>query len=291
MFDRIFALACDVAYIPGLFGTLNSIYTHHGNRIPVFIYERDFSAGGRARLKAHPLAPSVFPIDILPHPSPGLWEAKQQVMAHCLGRARCVFLLDADIVLTSGMDDVFALAAAGKIVGGRDGGRICYDEAHRVYGDGLPGTRHYYMNTGAVCLDVQRHWDLVALWAFTANYGAYSPHGGFPLHLPGHGDQGIFNALVARLGKLEDCHFLPHRLWHECGRECTMKITEEHADGRLTVLNVDVGQPQRLLHSTGPKWWTPEGEAYHGRYGDKLRVYQHFGAMNFTGKSAALSPA
>lgn len=29
----------------------------------------------------------------------------------------------------------------------------------------------------------------------------------------------------------------------------------------------------------------------HGRYGDKLRVYQYFGAMQFEGKSSAFCPA
>ena len=70
MFDRLFTFACNATYIPGLLGALNSIYAYHGSRIPVFIYECDFSTEELAQVDAHPVSPLVFPIDCLPNTAP-----------------------------------------------------------------------------------------------------------------------------------------------------------------------------------------------------------------------------
>ena len=283
MLERVFVVACDGNYFPGLRALLNSIWAYHGNEIPVFVYYRRFSPAQLCELRRHPAGVRLFHVSGLMRRCPGLWEAKQQVFAHCLGRARCVYLLDADVVLTSEMHDVFRLAAAGKIVASADGGGGKYDRRYRVYGPGLPGTRYPYLNSGAVCLDVVRHWDLAGLWAFSSPYGEYSPNGGAPLGLPGHGDQGLFNALAGLLGKVENFHVLPEGTWCAATKRWDMKLRGADAAGRLEMWNVTEQARQRLVHCIGPKWWTREGRAVQGRRGDKLKCFEHFAELSCGG--------
>ena len=276
---RAFAVACDGGYYPGLVALLNSIWAYHGNRIPVFIYHRDMSRKQLTALARHPVGTRLHRIEELAYPSAGMWEAKQQVFAHCLGRARCVYLVDADVVLASEMDDVFELARMGRIVASADGGGGVYDARYVVYGSRLPGTRYPYLNSGALCLDVMRHWDLVGLWAFAANYGEYSPGQGQPLRLPGHGDQGVFNALAVLLEKTGCYHSLPEGIWCDATKHLKIEIQRVRRDGRLEIWNPAEQARQRLVHCIGPKWWRHEGRAYQARYGDKLRCFEHFAGL------------
>ena len=279
---RVFVVACNGAYYPGLMALLNSIWAYHRSRIPVFVYHRDMTGAQLEALFAHRAGVRLFHVSTLPFPCAGLWEAKQQIFAHCLGRARCVYLLDADVVLASEMEDVFQLAEAGKIVASADGGGGSYDARYAVYGPRLPGTRHPYINSGALCLDVVRHWDLAGLWAFSARYGAYSPGGGAPLGLPGHGDQGLFNALVALQNKTECFHVLPEGPWCAATKRWMLEIRRAQADGRLVVWNVTDQTRQRIVHCIGPKWWTRRGRWVQGRRGDKQKCFEHFGGLRTT---------
>ena len=279
---RVFVVACDGAYYPGLMALLNSIWAYHRNRIPVFVYHRDMTGAQLEALFAHPAGVRLFHVSTLPFACAGLWEAKQQIFAHCLGRARCVYLLDADVVLASEMEDVFQLAEAGKIVASADGGGGSYDARYAVYGPRLPGTRHPYINSGALCLDVVRHWDLAGLWAFSARYGAYSPGGGTPLGLPGHGDQGLFNALVALQNKTECYHVLPEGPWCAATKRWVVEIRRTLQDGRLEVWNVTENARQRIVHCIGPKWWTRRGPRFQARFGDKQKCFEHFAGLRTT---------
>ena len=278
MHPRLFAIAADPGYFRGLRAVLNSIHAYHGDDIPVFVYQRNLSEAQLIELHAHPTCPQVWHVNDLLRVPLGMWEAKQQVFAHCLGRARAVFLLDADVVLTSAMDDVFELALGGKIVASADGAGSQYGADYAVYDARLPGTRHPYINSGALCFDTVRHWDLAGLWAFTANYGSYGPTRGWPLGLPGHGDQGLFNAIAARLGKREDFHVLPEATWCDCLTHSWVEVRGEDERGRLEVWNRNAQAPQRLVHSPGTKWWAANAPERFAPHGEKLRCFLHFDA-------------
>lgn len=281
--DRVFAVVCDAQYLAGLRALLNSIWVYHGSRIPVFVYHSDLSRDRLQAILRHPVGVRLYALGELPFPTRGVWEAKQQVFAHCLERVQCVYLLDADLVLTSELSDVFELAATGRIVSSSDGRPVTYDAAYRVYGPRLPGSRHPYLNSGALCLDVRRHWDLAGLWAFAAQYGAYSAGGGAPLALPGHGDQGLFNAIARLLGKTRCYHVLPEGTWCDSTKHCTVRIRNVGVNGRLEVWNLTEKARQRLVHSSGPKWWTPAGRARLARCGDKLECFLHFSRLRGRG--------
>ena len=123
---------------------------------------------------------------------------------------------------------------------------------------------------------------LTGLWAFASQYCVYSPDRGHPLQLAGHGDQGVFNAIASMLHKSDNFHILPETEWCDSTVGCALGIQEMSGNGELVVSNVTTGNKQRIVHSSGPKWWTKAGEVHQGRRGDKLKVFEHF--YNFSRK-------
>lgn len=242
----------------------------------MLVFERGLQSEQMRWLNAHPTNIQVRSISHFPYHCQGLWEAKQQALAECVGTARVICLIDADIVLLSRIDDVFSRAEEGKIVAGCDGTDLPFGDEYAVYSPSLPGRICRYLNSGFLCLDVNRHWDMVGLWAFSSSYGAYSPNRGYPLAFPGHGDQGILNAILLLLRKEDECHVLPHGVWHDFRNPASFKIVERHEDGTLIVNNCNLKQRQRILHCIGYKWWWDAPETYHGALGDKLRCFRHF---------------
>lgn len=85
-----------------------------------------------------------------------------------------------------------------------------------------------------------------------------------PYRFPGHGDQGLLNAIVMRLGKVSDLELLPEETWcNSSGWNASETVDILNSDGlRLNVINRRLQTRQRLLHSSGPKWWTDAGK-YH----------------------------
>lgn len=271
-----FATVCDREYFPGLWALLNSVWAYHRAIIPLYVFDFNLTSDQLAQLRGHPLAPRIHPVSSFPFHSPGTWEAKQQVFSFLLPHARCIYLLDADLVLVSKVEDVFKWAEQGKIVSSHDGPGKYYRENFKIYGDSLPGAQSPYLNSGALCLDTRRHWDLSALWAFASQYSVYSPHQGHPLQLPGHGDQGVFNAIACLLQKRDYFHILPETEWCDSTIGCSLEVESTQDDGQLSVLNRKTGGTQRVVHSSGPKWWTEEGRVHQAKMGDKLQIFEHF---------------
>jgi len=276
MFDDALAVACDINYFPGCRALINSVFTYHPE-LPIFVFERGFTEREFSWCATHPAGIHVYSISRFPFFCPGLWEAKQQVFAECVGRARTVCLIDADIVLLSRLDDVFQHAKHGRIVAGCDAMNIYYDDSYAVYGLEMAGRSADGLNSGLVCLDVQAHWDVVGLWAFSSNFAAYSPHGGYPLRLPGFGDQGLLNAIIVRLGKESLCQLLPHGVWHDFRDPRKLRVVESAANGALFVERIATGQRQRIIHSVGEKWWWQSDAVRDERFD----YFRHFFELSF----------
>lgn len=279
MHPRAIAVVCDQGYFPGLQSLINSVYVYHPE-LPILVFERGFHSAEFTWLRIHPAQIEVRSVDRFPYPAPGMWEAKQQVPAESIAHARTVCLIDVDIVLVSRIDDVFELAEENKIVAARDGVRTYLNIDYQAYTPSIVGQKWEHLNSGLVCFDVRRHWDLAGLWAFSANYGAYSPNRGYPIGLPGLGDQGLLDGVLATLNKHEYYHLLPLHTWHDFRAPGTIKLVEQHEDGTLIVENGHVGERQRILHNIGVKWWMPDADEHHVK-DDKLPCFRHFAALDF----------
>jgi hypothetical protein len=286
---RIIAIACDRNYFASLKALINSVHAYHPE-LPVFVFERGFHTAELAWLSNHPAYIEVRPVARFPYPAPGMWEAKQQVPAECIAHAQCVCLIDADIVLLSRIDDVFELADEGKVVAGRDGFESYFNIDHQAYSPSIVGQKWDHVNSGLLCFDVRRHWDLAGLWAFSSNYGEYTPNGGYPIGLPGMGDQGLLDGVLAVLKKRDCLHLLPHHTWHDFRAPGTLKIVERCEDGTLIVENGFLGQRQRIAHNVGYKWWLPDADA--NNFGDdKLPAFRHFATLDFRAVKREANPS
>jgi hypothetical protein len=290
MYSHAFAIVSDSAYFSGLWALLNSIHAYYENEIRVFVFGNRLTAEQRSRIESHVLRDAITLFDdarVSVHPPVGIWEAKQQTFDFLMGQARCVCLLDADLVLLSRLDDVFSLAEGGKIVSSRDGVRpVRISEEYRCYSEKVVGMTWPYFNSGFLCLDIVKHWDLAALWSFSSRFAAYSPDGGSPLKLNGYGDQGTLNAIAAMLGKEEYLHIFDQELWCNSGMPSHFSALEvvERDGPRLTVRHRVTQHRQRMLHCSGPKWWTNEGREHFGKLSCTLDCFRHFSTHQFEAK-------
>ena len=285
MYQRAFATVSDDNYFPGLWVLLNSIFAYYGCDYRVFVVGHHLSDSAVVDLHRHPLGRSLTLIDDkeFAYQPVRRWEAKQCILSHLCGQVATMCMLDADLVLLSRLDDVFGWAEEGLIVSSQDGHQeAVFDHNYGVYGEALVGTRMPYFNSGFLCFNLLRHWDLAALWEFTSRFAAYSPSAGQPYGFAGHGDQGILNAIAALLGKRGALKLLPQELWcNSAGWSGDETLDMVGGDGIvLEVLHRRSGDRQRLLHSTGPKWWTSEGRAFFGNSGDVMKCFEHFAALH-----------
>jgi hypothetical protein len=285
MYQRAFIVVSDNSFFPGLWALLNSILAYYEHEYRVFIVGHHLSSSAVADLRHHPLASAITLLDDrnFAYRPLGAWEAKQSTLSHICGQVATVCLLDADIVLLSRLDDAFESAENGLLVTCEDGQRdFIFDETFRAYDRQLVGKCIPYFNSGFLCLNLLRHWELAALWEFTSRFAAYSPSGGKPYGFSGYGDQGILNALVALLDKQAYVSALSESLWcNSAGwsSEETVDIVGT-AGPMLEVRHRRLGHRQRLLHSTGPKWWTSEGREHFVRSGDVLKCFEHFAQLH-----------
>lgn len=285
MFSRAFTVVSDERFFPGLWALLNSIFAYHGCEYRVFVVAHQLPHRQLLALRQHPLGSAMTILDSqsFARVPDGTWEAKQFALSELAGRAENVCLLDADLVLLSRVDDVFEWSEAGKIVSSQDGERdLEFGEEYASYGARLIGRRAPYFNSGFLCLNLLQHWDLIALWEFSGRFAAYSPSGGAPYAFKGHGDQGLLNAVSAWLEKRDLVHLLPQSTWcNSAGwtSDETVDIVAEDAP-RLTVMNRRRQDLQRLVHSTGPKWWTGEGAEHFRKSGDVMKCFEHFTLIN-----------
>ena len=285
MYQRAFIVVSDNDFFPGLWALLNSIVAYHECEYRVFVVGHHLSNSAIADLRHHPLESAITLLNTMDfaYPPRGAWEAKQCTLSHLCGQAATVCLLDADIVLLSRLDDVFEAAENGLLVTCKDGQPdFLFDETFRSYDQRLVGSCASYFNSGFLCLNLLKHWDVAALWEFTSRFAAYSPTEGRPYGFSGHGDQGVLNAVVALLGKQCDLNVLTESLWcNSAGWSPEETLDILGSDGSmLDVRHRRLGHRQRLLHSTGPKWWTLEGREHFLCSGDVMKCFDHFALLH-----------
>lgn len=277
-YARAFSIVSDNRFFTGLLANLGSIFAYYERDVRVFVIGHGLTSEQQSLLGRHPLGSALTVLDTRdfaysPH---GCWEAKQQCASELVAEVETLCLLDADLVLLSRVDDVFDLAEQGKIVSSQDGAGITYDESYAVYHRALVGQRRPYVNSGFLAMNLRQHWDLVALWAFTSRFAGYSPGKGIPFGFPGHGDQGLLNAIITQLGRNDAVHVLPENTWcNSAGWRDGRAVRIESRNGdKLVVRHQPGNEIQRLLHSTGPKWWTDEGRQAFASAGDVLPCFE-----------------
>lgn len=289
MIEAAFACIADRNYFIGIWSLINSIYAYHGDEYPVFVFDLGLAKDQVDSLRRHPV--KVFLVRTIDPDAYGgnvrklFFDVRCGLFSYLIGKVRVVYMIDADIVLTSRMDDVFQLARQGKIVTNlwkypplNPTEFEFVGEEFRSYGDSVVGKRKLWFQASVFCFDVIKHWDLACLFDQASRFSEWRSSRGFPVFLKGVHEQEMLRHLCIMLNKEPYLHQFGVEDWSDSRHERSVSIRGMKEDGTLVVRRKSLEKNQRLLHNTpAEKWWmSEEGEKKLADAGDKLKCFRHF---------------
>jgi predicted O-methyltransferase YrrM len=260
MTERIlWVTVTDRQFFPGTLALVNSIRHYHPNAEIAVIGSGEFNEGlaaaqiqllekGGIRVYRH----SDFsnPGRVL-----GAWQLKAYAAHDLSAGYDMVIGADSDAVLCSNLDDIIRQSLAdGKMRGGRDGDRRQYDADYAPYGFQTPATTETYMSTLYFVPLNALNRSILKEWAMACNEAKFGPQ---PVKVyPGHGDQGVLNAIIFKHTKGANVELLENRLTSQHGTYT--KDVVNYGAGAL--VNRSFGnKPMRALHNSGvANFWRPE---------------------------------
>lgn len=284
-----FASIADKNYFPGIWSLLNSIYAYHNNKYSAFIFDIGLTDEQKIMLLEHPISTyivqSVCPISYGKNLKKLFFDVRCGLFSYLIGKVKNVYMIDADIVLTSKMDDVFELSDKGNIVTNLwkyppdvPNAFEFIGEDFRSYGDHVVGKRKLWFQASVFCFDVIKHWDLACLFEQSARFVEWRSNKGYPVFLKGRHEQEVLRHLCVTLNKEHCLYQFGVEDWSDSRHERSVKILKMNDDGTLVVRRKELNRNQRLLHNTPTeKWWmSNEGFKKLAGAGDKLKCFQHF---------------
>lgn len=242
----------DRKFFPGTLATVNSLLRFHPG-LPVFVVDNGLTEPQKMLLDRG--GARVVPAARFMRPGRhiGPWELKAYAAAELARECDVLIGIDSDCIVCGALGDMIARCAKdAKWLGGQDGEWVCHDASYAAYGI-RPGTRNSkYMSTSLYFCPVRegtmRQLDRWAECCAAAVFNGRGPY-------PGHGDQGVLNAVLFADGASENVELLPNTLWSQHWEYWQTVVY--HGDGRL--INARVGEPQRSLHCGGAeKFWAAE---------------------------------
>lgn len=174
------------------------------------------------------------------------WELKAYAANDLAAEYDVIVGIDCDCLLCSNVDDeIVRCFKTGGWLGGRDGDGADYDEAYRVYGLSTPARNLRYMSTSLYfCAITDANRRILQRWANCCNRAMFNGTG----TCPGHGDQGVLNAVLFAEGRTDGIELLNNRLWSQHWTYWDSVI--EYRDGVFRNLSAQ-GQRQRAFHCAG----------------------------------------
>ncbi|PWT89407.1 MAG: hypothetical protein C5B56_07145 [Proteobacteria bacterium] len=179
------------------------------------------------------------------------WELKAYA-AHDLAHAYDVIVgIDSDCLLCSNVDDEIARSfQSGGVSGGKDGDGAKYDDSYRVYGLSPPAYNSRYMSTSLYfCAVTDANRRVLRKWADCCSRAVFNGTG----PCPGHGDQGVLNAVLFAENRAANVQLLDNCLWSQ--HSVYWESIIEYRDGVFCNRSAQ-GQRQRAFHCGGTeKFW------------------------------------
>lgn len=277
----IFMIVGDHEFFPGVLAALSSILRFHPGAKVVVVdgnaVSRGFSANQTSCLLK--LGVEIVPATEFAHAGGrlGAWELKAHAAVSRAGEANILVGCDADCFLCGPMTDVLVQAdQGGGFCGGTDVPQR-YDDSYAIYGFATPQNNHHYMSTSLyVCKTGDLEKEILQDWSRCCAASIFGHSGSYP----GHGDQGVLNALLFKHRDQVPVRMLDNDLWsqHWVYWERPLEIR----DGVL--FNTTKGQPQRSLHgSGGEKPWQLAYKKKLAEHPQALPCYLWFLKMLFAG--------
>ena len=182
------------------------------------------------------------------------WELKAYAVYDLCSEYQVIIGIDSDCLLCSSVnDEITRCFERGGFLGGRDGDGADYDESYRVYGIETPAHNSCYMSTSLFfCAVNDTNRQIFHRWVDCCNSAVFNRTGPYP----GHGDQGVLNAVLYAADRVHTVEILENSLWSQHWAYWD-SIIEFH-DGQF--LNHSAGgREQRSFHCGGAeKYWMRE---------------------------------
>lgn len=252
-------IVSDRVFFAGTVAAINSIrHYHSGAKIIVVssgAYNTPLSEVQAGMLQAAGVI--VLTHDAFDRPGRvlGAWQLKAYAAADLAGDNDLIIGMDSDAVLCTDVQDVIdACLADGKLRGGKDGDGVDYDGSYEGYGFPVPARSHKYMSTSlyfAPLTELNRC--ILQNWAACCDKAMFGPQ---PIKVyPGHGDQGVLNAVIFKHCGDSNVELLDNNSFSQHWTYLSDVVTYEN--GQL--VNRTVGRPQRVFHCGGTmKFWSSE---------------------------------
>ena len=244
----------DAAFFPGTAAAVNALLAFHP-RAEVCVVDNHLHKRGLDSAQREALEKAGVRVlraeELAKHGRKlAAWELKAYAAADLQGDYDALVGFDSDCVLCGPVDDVLAAAEeTGAFHGGRDG-TAHYDETYAVYGIEPPAWNVNYFSTSLyVCALTAANRRVLARWAECCDRAIFGGGGMYP----GHGDQGVLNAVLYAGRREDSARVLENRLWSQ--HHCYWQGRVALRDGAL--FNEDAQMPQRSIHCGGTeKFWT-----------------------------------
>jgi len=209
------------------------------------------------------------------------WELKAYAAEFLASQCGLLVGLDADAVLCAPLFDVLGRAWEKDVfLGGLDG---CpeYGEEYCIYGIQPPIKNERYMSTSLyLCRTSAPITDILATWAECCAKSVFGGTGKYP----GHGDQGVLNAIIFSRSDRVTVEVMENDLWSQHGVYWQRPL--ELRAGRL--FNLTLQTWQRAIHCGGTeKFWRPQHATMLPKFPHALANYLWFLHMLETGIHAA----
>jgi hypothetical protein len=253
-----FVTITDHEFFPGTMATVSSILEHHpeaevfvviNEKRPLTIPQASCLArDARVRL----VDSSRFAIEGRYIEA---WELKAYA-AHDLAEGYDVVVgIDSDCILCSNVqEEIRTCFETGAFLGGQDGDGKTYDDSYAPYGIATPAQNARYMSTSLYfCAVTDSNRCILKRWAECCNFAVFNGRGPYP----GHGDQGVLNAVLFAENAGENVQLLENHLWSQHWTYWSTVI--DYRDGHFINRSAE-DRRQRAFHSSGPdqKFWQKE---------------------------------
>jgi hypothetical protein len=185
----------------------------------------------------------------------GPWELKAYAASDLSKafRERVIIGIDSDCILCGGVHDVIERCmSSGCFAGGRDRAQK-YDERFKAYGLRVPMVNRQYMSTALYfCHTNDVNGNILTEWAECCSQAVFNGTGKHP----GHGDQGILNAILMKHG--HRILLLDNRLWSQHWTYWNTDVIYDE-EARSFINMSASGKRQRAFHCGGThKFWSKE---------------------------------
>lgn len=243
----------DRFFFPGTLATVNSLLHFHPD-LPVHVIDNGLTDPQRQLLVDGGVIVSAADVYSTGGRHIGPWELKAYAAAALAPDYDVLIGIDSDCIICSSLDDMICRAfQSRKWLGGQDGSGIEYDASYSPYGIDVGSRNPKYMSTSLYfCPISPESLAILDRWAECCASAVFNGHGCYP----GHGDQGVLNAILYHEACGDAVELLPNSLWSQHWEYWQTVVS---FDGGQFVNRADSARPQRAFHCGGAeKFWSAE---------------------------------